>query len=234
MNLQLTTEVFLPALALTKWSLYRWFKKNKGKERRHCEKPLLTVDHKQRRVAYANEQLTGIGRNEVDIYLDEKNFYPWSRRKSLKHMPRAAFEEEGVDWVKAKKAISICCPVKTMFMAAITKPSEQYNFEGKIAIIRVSRQEQLLQDTYRQKFHDDHDINQLILTGDWRRLYKDNYTNAEILLLVKEYYELEEDVELTVCIQYVTRAGVSRTRRWVRLREHERIEDQQVRTEEGV
>ena len=36
------------------------------------------VGPKQRRVAYANEQLTVIGRNEVDIYLDEKNFYPWS------------------------------------------------------------------------------------------------------------------------------------------------------------
>jgi hypothetical protein len=98
----------------------------------------------------------------------------------------------------------------------------------------VSRQEHLLQDTYRQKFHDDHYINQLILTREWRRLYNDNYTNAEILLLVKEYYELEEDVELTICIRYVTRAGVNRTRSWVRLREHERIEDQQVRTEEGV
>ena len=121
-----------------------------------------------------------------------------------------------------------------MFMAAITKPLEQYNFDGKIAIIRVSRQEQLLQDTYQQKFHDDHDINQLILTGDWQRLYEDNYTVAEILLLVIEYYELEEDVELTICIRYVTHVGVNRTRSWVRLREHERIEDQQIRTEEGV
>jgi hypothetical protein len=29
MNLQSTTEVFLPTLALIKWSLHRWFKKNK-------------------------------------------------------------------------------------------------------------------------------------------------------------------------------------------------------------
>jgi hypothetical protein len=76
MNLQSTTEAVTRTLALTKWSLYRWFKKNKGKERRHCEKPLLMVDPKQRRVAYANEQLTMIARNEVDIYLDEKTFIP--------------------------------------------------------------------------------------------------------------------------------------------------------------
>jgi hypothetical protein len=63
-------------------------------------------------------------------------------------MPRAAFEEKGVDWVKAKKVISRCHPVKTMFMAAITKPVKQYNFDGKKAIIRVSRHEELLQYTY--------------------------------------------------------------------------------------
>ncbi len=102
-----------------------------------------------------------------------------------------------------------------------------------LRLLRVSRQEQLLQDTYRLKFHDDHDINQLILTGDWRRLYEDNFTVAEILLLVVEYYELEEDVELTICIRYVTHVGLHRTRTWVRLCEHERIEDKQVRTEEG-
>jgi hypothetical protein len=56
-------------------------------------------------------------------------------------MPWAAFEEEGVDQVKAKKVISRRHPVKTMFMAAITKPIEQYNFDGKIAILRLSRQE---------------------------------------------------------------------------------------------
>jgi hypothetical protein len=49
-----------------------------------------------------------------------------------------------------------------------------------------------------------------------------------------EYYELEEDIELTICIQYVTHVGVNRTRTWVRLHEHERIEDQQIRTEEEV
>jgi hypothetical protein len=37
---------------------------------------LLMVDHKPRRVAYANEHLTVIGQNEVDIYLGEKNSIP--------------------------------------------------------------------------------------------------------------------------------------------------------------
>jgi hypothetical protein len=52
--------------------------------------------------------------------------------------------------------------------------------------------------------------------------------------LVVEYYELEEDIELTICIRYMTHVGVNRTRTWVRLCEHERIEDQQTRTEKGV
>ena len=100
-----------------------------------------------------------------------------------------------------------------MFMAAITKLLD-YNFDSKIARMRMSRQEQLLQDTYWQMFHNDHDINQLTLTGDWWRLYEDNYTITEILLVVIEYYELEEDIELTICIQYVTHVGMNRTRTW--------------------
>ncbi len=46
-NQQSTTEGTLLPLVLTKWYLYRWFNKNNGKERKHREKPLLTLEHKQ-------------------------------------------------------------------------------------------------------------------------------------------------------------------------------------------
>jgi hypothetical protein len=53
MNLQSTVEQNLPTLNLTKWTLRRWFVKNKGKEKSHVEKPLLTPEHKQARVLFA-------------------------------------------------------------------------------------------------------------------------------------------------------------------------------------
>jgi len=50
MNLQSTGLEGLPTLTLNKLSLYWWFKKNKGAERRTVERPLLSEEHKQARL----------------------------------------------------------------------------------------------------------------------------------------------------------------------------------------
>ncbi len=79
MNLQSSAEQNLPTLNLTMWTLLRWFKKNKGKEGRHVEKPLLKMEHKQARIQFAELLCTLIERGEIIIFEDEKWFYPWSR-----------------------------------------------------------------------------------------------------------------------------------------------------------
>jgi hypothetical protein len=38
---------------LNKWSLLRWFKKNKGKEKRAVFRHLLTEEHKARQIQHA-------------------------------------------------------------------------------------------------------------------------------------------------------------------------------------
>jgi hypothetical protein len=107
---------------------------------------------------------------------DEKWFYPWSRQKALKFLPKATFEEDGVERTKVKKVICRRHPVKMMFMAAITSLCEEQNFDGKISLIRLS--------------HQDNEINQLLLDSDWRKLYEDIYNVAELLVLISDYYEL--------------------------------------------
>ncbi len=148
-------------------------------------------------------------------------------------MPKAAFEEDGVERIKAKKVISRRHPVKTMFMAAITTPCEEQNFDGKISLIRLSRQHILQQDTYRQKFHQDNEINQLLLDSDWRKLYEDNYNVAKLLTLISDYYELQEDIEETLCLRYVTHAGINGVRTWERMLDHEAIENHIITTQDG-
>jgi hypothetical protein len=101
------------------------------------------------------------------LFLDEKWMYLFSHRKQLKHLPRAPFEEEGIDNLRPRKVISRCHPVKTMFMGIVTAPLDEHNFSGKIRIIRLSKQYRLQQNTYHQRFHDDHDVNQLLKNGDW-------------------------------------------------------------------
>ena len=177
MNLQSTVEQNLPTLNLTKWTLRRWFVKNKGKEKRHVEKPLLTPEHKQARVLFARRLLTMIQQGLPILFLDEKWMYLFSRRKQLKHLPRAPFEEEGIDNLRPRKVISRRHPVKTMFMGIVTAPLDEQNFNGKIGIIRLSKQHRLQQNTYRQRFHDDHDVNQLLKNGDWQQLYNEIITS---------------------------------------------------------
>jgi hypothetical protein len=118
-------------------------------------------------------------------------------------------------------------------MGIVTAPSDEHNFSGKIGIIRLSKQQQLHQDTYRQCFHDDHDINQLLKDGDWQQLYNENYTVTELLALIVAYYGLEETAENTLCLRYVTHIGENRERSWQTLLDHDTIQEHQIRTEDG-
>ncbi len=58
-------------------------------------------------------------------YLDEKWFYCFSRRKTQKYLPRAAFEEEGVDRMRVRRVASRSHPLKTMFMGVLTSPIQE-------------------------------------------------------------------------------------------------------------
>jgi hypothetical protein len=64
---------------LKKWSLLRWFKKNKGKEKRAVFRPLLTEEHKASQIQHAQWILTLIAQGAAICYLDEKWFYLFSR-----------------------------------------------------------------------------------------------------------------------------------------------------------
>jgi hypothetical protein len=120
-----------------------------------------------------------------------------------------------------------------MFMGIIAAPSEENNFSGKVNIIRLSKQHRSLQNTYRQHFHNDHDVNQLLKDEDWRRLYDGMFTIAEILTLIVDYYGLEETIENTLCLRYVTHVGENRERSWQMLLDHDTIQEHQIRTEDG-
>ena len=126
---------------LNKWSLLRWFKKNKGKEKRAVFRPLLTEEHKARQIQLEQWILTLIAQGAAICYLDEKWFYLFSRQKKSKHFPRAEFEAEGADRIRVRRIISRGHPVKTMLMGVITQPNSENserNFSGVISLIRLS------------------------------------------------------------------------------------------------
>ena len=127
----------------------------------------------------------------------------------MKHLPRAPFEEQGVDRVQVRRVISRSNPIKILFMGVAFPPNPEHNFDGKVTIQCDSRTRQLLRDTYRcTKFHNDYHVNQLLIAGDWRQVYDDEtYTANEILALIVDYYELDEDVTQALCLRYNTHQG---------------------------
>jgi hypothetical protein len=109
-------------------------------------------------------------------------------------------------------------------MGVVCSPDQEHAFDGKISMIRISRDKQLQRDTHRTQFHHDRDINQLIQQGDWRKLYADDtYNFAELNGLIVDYYELDEEAEASLCFRYITHAGRDRKKKFVTLRDNESL-----------
>jgi len=221
-----------PTMNLNKWSLLRWFKTKKGKEKRTVFRPLLTPQHKINRVQHAHRIRTLMDQGAAICYLDEKWFYLVSRRKTSKYLPRAEFEAEGADRIRVRRVISRSYPVKTMFMGVIAQPNAERNFSGLVSMKRLSEQQELQRGTYRTRFHLDHHINRLIVEGSWRQIYDDpTYTIAELSQLMVEFFHLDDDIAEALCFRYETQVGGQR--RMVELLANETLEGKIVRTLQG-
>jgi hypothetical protein len=84
MNLQSAAMEDRPSLRMNKFNLLRWFKKNKGIEKRTVQRPILTNEQKIARLQHA-ELIQNLDQQGKTIcYLDEKWFYCFSRRKKQK------------------------------------------------------------------------------------------------------------------------------------------------------
>jgi hypothetical protein len=121
MNLISTVDQHL-TIHLNKDSLRRWFKKNKGKEKRAVFRPLLTEDHKQTRLHFVREIHSLNEQGAIYSFEDKAWNYLWSKRKKMKHLPRAEFEEERADQVCVRHVISRSNPIKSMFMGVVFPP----------------------------------------------------------------------------------------------------------------
>lgn len=96
MNSKSATIKDKPTLQMNKMKLFRWFKQQGGKEKSPLPKPYLTEDQKKERVTWCKEVKDIIkkeGKNFYAVFLDEKWFYPTSRRRKLKILPKTEGED---------------------------------------------------------------------------------------------------------------------------------------------
>ena len=82
-------------LSISRRQLADWFRSQGGKEISPIEKPLLTDEHKRRRLQWAHANWTLLSNTNSNVcFLDEKWFYTTSRRNKLKVLPRNASEDD--------------------------------------------------------------------------------------------------------------------------------------------
>ena len=194
-----------PTLSLSRRQLALWFQEQGGKEISSTEKPLLTDEHKTKRVSWAREHFKLFSDTTVPIaFLDEKWFYTTNRRKNLKVLPQAA-SENLVEPYKRPRIRSRRYPVKVMYLGVVAAPRAEHLFDGRILLERVSRRRTLLRSSRNKRFSVDVHVNEEVGAGRWKdRFVMDDSTTAEVLETIAGVYDLDEFVSERLELVYVT------------------------------
>ena len=170
------------------------------------EKPLDTLTHIQARIEWVRKYYDLLTDDDSPVaFLDEKWFYTTNRRNKLKHLPLQPGEAPGSDKLYRSKMRCRCHPVKSMFLGVVARPRPHLHFDGKIHIERFSKTRPSTRMCTHTSFSHDICINLMLKKGQWMDLAdfkNDDWTTAEVLSLIAEHYNLTEDVEKRLELQY--------------------------------
>jgi hypothetical protein len=131
-------------------------------------------------------------------WLDEKWFYTTNRRRQLKHLPKAPWEEEGVDRLVRPRIVSRRHPVKVMYLGVVARPRETLHLMEKKKLIT--------KETTHTRFTDDVIMNADLRKNGWRRLIPDGsaITVADLTELIVEEYDIDYEVAERLEFSYKT------------------------------
>ena len=73
-------------------------------------------------------------------FLDEKWFYTTSRQRRVKVLPKGEAEEVEPTYL-SPKIRSRRYPVKVMYLGIVVCPNEDHNFDGRVMLKRISKEE---------------------------------------------------------------------------------------------
>lgn len=242
---------------LTKHDVSYFFKMTKTKFKRECFKPKLTEEHKTQRVSWCMRMIENIGLgNFFTCFLDEKWFYPTSRRNVEKHVPVQEFEDEDDVYVPAPTTRSRRFVSKVMYLGVIARPvkgllawlgkvkrkgqkkrdgtySDWSN--GKIFLRRVSKMKKAKKTSYSQKLHTLGEVNDLLKGGAWKELYVDGMTVGELLDVIVNFYDINDEVADRLCFRYETIARKNKKTCDLSYEEEDtKLEDLQMREMQGT
>ena len=197
-------------IELTKHHFWTFFNANGGKLKNPTTRPMLTQAQKRMRVKRCKlnkERLKNHEKNNIPFYycfLDEKWIYTTSRRKKLKILPPAKFENPEEVAIVLPKLQSRRFATKVMYMGIVSPPHDKYYFDGKIFLKRVARPRPQLQNSYNTHFTNSYIINNLIKDGDWTNLLSTNedMTISELIEQMQQIYGFDDDVAERITFSY--------------------------------
>jgi hypothetical protein len=223
-----------PTLALSRRQLAQWFQDQGGKETSAIEKPLLTTEHKKNRVAWAREWFDLFCDPTAPVaFLDEKWFYTTNRRRRLKILPSTADEAKQVPGYKRPRIRSRRYPVKVMFLGVVASPQPEHNFDGRIALDRVSQQKTLSRASRNKRFSVDVLVVEAITRGEWRdQLVTVGMSVDDLLESIKTQYDLDEFVSDRLIIGYYTQTAGG-AKKWKTLQPTDILDELGIRTNDA-
>ena len=201
-------------LKMTRHKFWTFFNLHGGVLKNPIAKPALTDMHKGKRLEFAKKQLKKAINHDKDegdpdrkeywrCYLDEKWMYTTSRRKQLKILPPAPWEDPEEVAVSFPKLRNRRAPCKVMYMGIVARPEPKYQFEGKIMLKRISKMRNTRHKSFNKKLTDDYYINDLIEHGHWKSLvpespFPDVDTDiviADLIQLMQDTYHFDNDIK---------------------------------------
>ena len=195
-------------ISLHRLQLFRWWKKQGGKEKSSIEKPRLTPEHCRKRLDWIEkwEDIT-TDPNIPVAYLDEKWFYTATRRRKIKMLPLSDEELSSPNLASihaseaSPKIRSRRHPVKVVHLGVVGRPmkdeTKDVDFNGRIMIKRVAREQKVEKLTRNQNFSPGAKVNDALKNDkDWRDICDENadMTAGHLCDHIAEIYGLSEFV----------------------------------------
>ena len=157
-------------ISLHRLQLFRWWKKQGGKEKSSIEKPRLTPEHCGKRLDWIEKwEDVATDPNIPVAYLDEKWFYTATRRRKIKMLPLSDEELSSPNLASvhaseaSPKIRSRRHPVKAMCLGVVGRPmkdeTKDVDFNGRIMIKRVAREQKVEKLARNQNFSPDAKVN---------------------------------------------------------------------------
>ena len=199
-------------LGFSKYHFWVFFNKYGGKLRSPTTKPTLTAKQKKLRLNFVTDVTQKLQNHKKSptrypyyyCFLDEKWMYTTSRRKKLKILPPADFEDPEEVAIKQPKTRNRRFPCKVMYMGVVAPPSIKHYFDGKILLKRISREKVQKIDSFHQRFTNSYITNTLIREGQWRSLVPndEDIQIGRLKNLIQDAYQIDNDIKSRLVFSY--------------------------------